>query len=96
MNYKINNLFFNFTSMSNVVNSFWITPENLEKSQRQVPIYAVKPPLDGEQKIYVQWDMIPAKYLTVEQLDNVNEALSFDAAVAEFQTETAQKAYLCL
>lgn len=96
MNYKINNLFFNFTSMSNVVGNFWISPENLEKCQRQVPIYAIASSLTQEQKTYVQWNMISIKHLTEEQLNEVEEALAFDEAVAKLRSTTVHNVAVSL
>lgn len=76
--------------------NFWITAENLENSQRKVPIHAIVWTLTGEQKNYAQWDFISAKYLTPEQLQIVEEALAFDVAATQITWETSQKAYLCL
>ena len=52
--------------------------------------------ITGEQKIYLEWDMIPAEYLNSAQLQTVEDALSFDVAVGHITWETSQKAYLCL
>lgn len=82
--------------MSNVVNDFSMTEKDLERCQRRVPVHAIIGTLTGEQKIYVQWYMIPAGNLTAEQLQKVEEALAFDEAFANISQETARQAYLCL
>ncbi len=78
------------------MNNFSITQEDLEKCERKVPIFAIWSTLTGEQKVYVEWDMISVKYLTPEQLQRVEDALAFDVAVSDIQWDVAEKAYLCL
>ncbi len=73
-----------------------MSQEDLNNSRRKVPVYAIKDTLTGEQKIYLEWDMIPAEYLNSAQLQTVEDALSFDVAVGHITWETSQKAYLCL
>lgn len=78
------------------MNNFSITQEDLEKCERKVPIFAIWSTLTGEQKVYVEWDMISVKYLSPEQLQRLEDALAFDVAVGHITWETSQKAYLCL
>lgn len=78
------------------MNNFSITQEDLEKCERKVPIFAIWSTLTGEQKVYVEWDMISVKYLSPEQLQRVEDALVFDVAVSDIQWDVAEKAYLCL
>ena len=73
-----------------------MSPEDLNKSRRKVPVYSIQDTLTGEQKIYLEWDIIPVEYLNPAQIQTVEDALSFDVAVGHITWETSQKAYLCL
>lgn len=72
--------------------NFWITRENLEKSERRVPIYSIYNTLNEEQLSEIEkWDLIRVSLLNREQLDRVNEALSFDYQYNKIWNDTSYK-----
>lgn len=71
---------------------FWLTPEDLEKAERRVPVVSIAHTLTPEQLAQVEDEnVIRAALLDANQLEIVEEALSFDLAFADISWEVSSK-----
>lgn len=73
---------------------FWLTPEDLEKAERRVPIVSITHTLTSEQLAQVEeGGLIRTTLLNSNQLEQVDEALSFDLAFADISWEVSSQVY---